>query len=218
MLEKFPLLSRLMSKMLCEILPAALASGLGAVLLNSVMHPSSPPAVVADPANAEMLQMARDEHARIVVYLEKNGEARQLADIAAEKELMRAKAAEQAAALAEKKARVAKARAAAQTALMTEKTPKIGLTKQQVNRTEDVPVIQQPLQLDAASAVTQSPSITAKLAPTTAGGHDNLLLTKWRETTSAVERIPGWVRKMVERLADNVPSPSPVKNQPFRLI
>jgi hypothetical protein len=223
MLQKYPFLTRFGSKLLFEFLPATIASAIGAVLLSHYVRTSAttPPTAIADPASAEMLQMARDEHARIVVYLEQNGEARVLADIAAEKEMARIKAAERAATLAAHKARAAETRAAALAASASDKSATKVSVRQLSRGPEGTVAVQQPLQLvDVANGTMQnSPAaLAASPAARAVRGRDNLLVTKWRETTAAVERVPGWVRSMVERLSDNIPPLSPPHLPPLHLI
>ena len=218
MLRKYPFLTRFGSKLLFEFLPATIASAIGAVLLSHYVRTSAttPPTVIADPASAEMLQMARDEHARIVVYLEQNGEARLLADVAAEKEMARIKASARAAILAAQKAR-----AAALAASVGDKSVTKVSARQLVHGSEGTAAVRQPLQLvDVANGTVQNPPVasTASLAVRAVREEDNLLVTKWHETTSAVERVPGWVRSMVERLSDNIPPLSPLHLRPLHII
>ena len=223
MLRKYPFFNRFVSKLLFEFLPATIASAIGAVLLSHYVRTSAttPPTVIADPASAEMLQMARDEHARIVVYLEQNGEARLLADISAEKEMARAKAAARAATLAAQKARAAETRAAAAAASIADKSATKVSAGQPARRPEGTAAVQQPLQLvDVASGTMQNPSVASAASPAAraARGENNLIATKWHETTAAMGRIPGWVRSMVERLSDNIPPLSPPHLPPLHII
>jgi hypothetical protein len=68
MLQQFPSLSRFYSKLFYELLPAAIASAVGGMIFNhyAKMPVAVPQAAVAAPASAEMIQMARDEHALFV--------------------------------------------------------------------------------------------------------------------------------------------------------
>jgi hypothetical protein len=223
MLRKYPFLTRFGSKLLFEFLPATIASAIGAVLLSHYVRTSAttPPTVIADPASAEMLQMARDEHARIVVYLEQNGEARLLADVAAEKEMARIKASARAAMLAAQKARAAETRAAALAASVGDKSVTKVSARQLVHGSEGTAAVRQPLQLvDVANGTVQNPPVASTASPAARAvrEEDNLLVTKWHETTSAVERVPGWVRSMVERLSDNIPPLSPLHLRPLHII
>jgi len=223
MLRKYPFLTRFGSKLLFEVLPATIASAIGAVLLSHYVRTSAStsPTLIADPASAEMMQMARDEHARIVVYLEQNGEARLLADIAAEKEMARIKGAAQAAMLAAQKARVAEKRAAALAASVSDKSATKVSARQLAPGPEEIAAVRQPLQLvDVANGTVQNPTSAPATSPAarTTRREDNLLVTKWHETTAAVERIPRWVGSMVERLSDNIPLLSPPHLRPLHII
>jgi hypothetical protein len=67
-----PLLMRLLAKVLLDILPAVIASVIGGLLfthyqLGGLAVPAA--AALSAPANAEMMQLLRDEHAVIVDYL-----------------------------------------------------------------------------------------------------------------------------------------------------
>ncbi len=70
-----PLVVRLGGKLVLEVLPAALASAIGAFLFAQYQFDRSAPAVhavtpaVAVPASAEMLQLVREEHAMIHDFL-----------------------------------------------------------------------------------------------------------------------------------------------------
>jgi hypothetical protein len=223
MLWKYPFLTRLGSKLLFEFLPATIASAIGAVLLSHYVRTSTTMTltVIADPPSAEVLQMARDEHARIVVYLEQNGEARLLADIATEKEMARIKSAARAAMLAAQKARAAETRAAALAVSVSDKSATKVSARQLARGPEVTAAVQRPLQLvDVANGTMQNPPVASAASPTAraARGENNLLVTKWLETTAAVERVPGWVRSMVERLSDNIPPLSPPHLRPLHII
>ena len=205
MLAKLPFLKRFGAKLVCEFLPAAAVSLIGAALLNHYGRaPAPPPTVVADPASAEMLKMAREEHARIVVLMEKREEALDAAD--------RLKAAEQAAGVAAQKAKAAQAKAAALAATAEISARKMA-AKQPAPRPEPVALVGPPLALSPPVA---PPNV--KVASVSPRGSDNLIVTKWRETTAAVERIPSWLRTTVERAADGIASISLPKLPPVRLL
>jgi hypothetical protein len=78
-----PLLGRLFSKLVHDILPAALASLIGGFLLSHYGLGRAPqaPAVAAAPASTEMMQLLDDEHALVVNYLKAHlaSEKKQLA-------------------------------------------------------------------------------------------------------------------------------------------
>ena len=68
-----PLLLRFLSKLLFDIMPAALASIIGGILFTHYQMGYAgaprPAAEQAVPASAEMIQLLRDEHAAIVDFL-----------------------------------------------------------------------------------------------------------------------------------------------------
>jgi len=84
-----PLLVRLGGKLVLEVLPAALASAIGAFLFAQYQFGRSAPAAhsltpaVAVPASAEMLQLVREEHAMIHDFLTAQRTAEQNRAVAA---------------------------------------------------------------------------------------------------------------------------------------
>jgi hypothetical protein len=71
-----PLLVRFIGKLVLEVLPAALASVIGAFLFahyqfdrTASLAPAAEPPVAATPASAEMMQLVREEHAMIRNFL-----------------------------------------------------------------------------------------------------------------------------------------------------
>ena len=76
-----PLLRRFFAKLVIDVMPAALTSVIGGLLITHYQFnhavPLRPAAAQAAPATAEMVQLVRDEHAAIMDYLK--------AEIAAEK-------------------------------------------------------------------------------------------------------------------------------------
>lgn len=76
-----PLLRRFFAKLVVDVVPAALTSVIGGLLITHYQFnhavPLRPAAAQAVPATAEMVQLVRDEHAAIMDYLK--------AEIAAEK-------------------------------------------------------------------------------------------------------------------------------------
>ncbi|MDR3419721.1 MAG: hypothetical protein P4L80_00505 [Xanthobacteraceae bacterium] len=70
MLNKMPLLTRLLTKLIHDVLPAALASLIGGLLFTHFQLARMPlPAAQVAPASAEMMQLLRDEHGLIVNFL-----------------------------------------------------------------------------------------------------------------------------------------------------
>jgi hypothetical protein len=67
-----PLFNRLLSKLVIDVLPAAVVSAIGGFIITQYQFShvqQRPAAVQVVPASAEMMQMVRDEHAIIIDYL-----------------------------------------------------------------------------------------------------------------------------------------------------
>jgi hypothetical protein len=108
-------LSRIFYKVLRELLLAAIASMIGAVALNYYTHTSvGPPHAAVEPvANAEIMQIVRDEHSLITDYLKRQSEAEQKSNRSAEDDMLKSKALQQATLLNSNELRVARAKAIA---------------------------------------------------------------------------------------------------------
>lgn len=84
-----PLALRFLGKFVLEVLPAALASVIGAFLFahyqldRPASAPSTAPTMAATPASAEMMQLVRDEHAMIRSFLVAQQAAEQKSAMAA---------------------------------------------------------------------------------------------------------------------------------------
>jgi hypothetical protein len=213
MLRNLPFFSRLFSKLLHELLPAAIASVVGGMLFSYYAHPSvtTPPTAIGAPASVEAMQMMRDEHALIVNYLQKYTEARQQSDLAAEQEILTSKAAEQAAKLAASEARAAETRALAIAALVAAK-PERKVAENRPAQELDTAAVGKPLQLlHTASVATQILPVVQPTTPRTrlvtpaASSDENVIKTKLREVTATVERIPLWFRSVAEWFVIDVP-------------
>src|SRR5215468_1439106 len=97
--KHMPLLARFGSKLVLDILPAALASVIGGILFThfQISRMTSPPAAEqTTPVSAEVLALVRDEHDAIIGYLK--------SQMAAEKNRLAAQDAETARAVADAKA------------------------------------------------------------------------------------------------------------------
>lgn len=121
--QDLPLLLRFMSKLVLDILPAALASVIGGFLFTQYHIGRAPEAkastVQAEPASAEMMQLVRDEHALIVDVLKAQAASEKTRHATEQEERVRAVAEAEAAQTAKLAAaaatrRVAEAEAAAQ--------------------------------------------------------------------------------------------------------
>jgi hypothetical protein len=110
-----PWLMRLLGKFVLDVLPAALASAIGGLLLAHYQfgRPVALPPVAAqaEPASAEMMAMVRDEHAMIMTYLDRQIAAERNRDVAADADSARAAADAKAAAEAKAADQVAAAAA-----------------------------------------------------------------------------------------------------------
>jgi hypothetical protein len=141
-----PLLVRFFSKLVLDILPAALASVIGGLLFShydwSQIRARVPVAVRAAPASVEMMQLVRDEHAAVASYLK--------AEVTAEKGRLEA---EDAAAAAEAAGNPATAAAAVPG----------GATVAAVESKSLVPAVQEPARVQTTAAAPAMPSLPMPL-------------------------------------------------------
>jgi hypothetical protein len=186
------------------LLPAAAASLIGAIVFTYYSQPSAPAsaAVVGMPAGADMMQMVRDEHALIVGYVTSSNELRQQADLGAEQDMLRAKAAERAE-LAALETRQTELRSAAASAHATEQLKR----KVAAQAAPERDVAGMPLQL-ASMASTAAPFQPAAQPPTLLTAHveDGPIRSRLRRATAAVRRIPYWAHSVAAWITDAVPS------------
>jgi hypothetical protein len=209
MLQNFSFLYGFFSKLLYKLLPAAIASVIGAMLISHYARTSvvTPAAAVATPASAEMMQLVRDDHQLIVKYLKKENETCQQSDRAAEQDMLRSKAAEQAAMLAASEAIAAESRALAIAAHAAAKPERKVAAKPPAHNSKKI-VAAAPLQLDsmtnAAPAIPpprQSIFAPARTVTPAPQGDDNIVSAKFRDFAALVERIPVWARLAAEWLS-----------------
>jgi hypothetical protein len=142
-----PLLVRFFSKLVLDILPAALASVIGGLLFShydwSQIRARAPVAVRAAPASVEMMQLVRDEHAAVASYLK--------AQLTAEKDRLEA---EDAAAAAEAAGNPATTAAAAVPG---------GATVAAVESKPLAPPVQEPARVQTTAAAPAMPSLPMPL-------------------------------------------------------
>lgn len=218
MRHEAPLLKRLLSKLVVDVLPAALASVIGALIVSHYQLGRAidwrPAAEQGVPVSAEMMQLVRDEHSMIVDFLkaqsaaEKNRLAAQ--DAAAEQALSEAKAAEIKAAeiraaetkAAENKAAESKAAAAAAArrvaAAQPAKAPRSKTV--QASTAEAAPAPHAPLviaQMDEARDMRAadargSGSLLTKTIDTTLEIKDHVVEAT-RRVVTAIGDIPSWI-------------------------
>src|SRR5262245_56870082 len=105
--------SQFFAKVFYELVPATIASAIGAYFINSyIKKPDPAPQPVASAAiGADLVQLMRDQKALLSDYLKKSTEARQRADLAIEQEAGKLKAAEREAAQALRDAKATEMRA-----------------------------------------------------------------------------------------------------------
>ena len=171
-------------------LPAAIASAVAGTVFS---HRSGPAVATATgaPAGAEMMRVLRDEHALLGNYLRDVMARRQQADLAAEREILQAKAETRAVALA---------------------APVIDKPKQKLAASQRAqePGKQTPIKTAAALPLqlVQVADAAAALEPpvTFARGEEGPIRTRLRRVTAVVRRIPSWAHSVAEWISDTVPS------------
>jgi hypothetical protein len=97
------------AKLFCELLPATIASAIGAYLINSYFKPPAP----QPQTNTELVQIMREQQTLLADYLKKSTEAHQRADQAVAQETDKLKTAERDAIQALREAKAAELRALA---------------------------------------------------------------------------------------------------------
>ena len=158
--KRMPLLARFGSKLVLDILPAALASVIGGILFThfQIGRMTSPPAAEqATPVSAEVLALVRDEHDAIIGYLE--------SQMAAEKNRLAAQDAETARAVADAKAE--KEKAVADLAAGETRLVEVKLASTAAGRSAPAPVPQPKLapprtKPAAAAASSRTPLVIAQ--------------------------------------------------------
>jgi hypothetical protein len=210
MLRQFPFLSRLSSKLVYELLPGAIISGVGGIMLNQYYVKPPVAVTVAAPASAEIVQAMHSEQTRLIDYLAKTSEARPQAPAAAPQDGAESRPAESAVVARTTKSPEAKA-------VRTEKSEKRIASKPP----RQAPV-GQPLQLTqtATNATAVQPATQPKPAPAAAAApqrDDNVVVAKLRDVTTTVQQIPARVRSAVTWSLDDFPPrpPMPVIGQNF---
>ena len=175
MLHKMPLLARLLTKLLHDVLPAALASLIGGLLFTHFqLARMVEPAAQVTSASAEMMQLLRDEHGLIVNFLkaEMTKEKTQLAAAQAAPRGVSDDAAPRPAVVA---VAAGKPVAHGQTAVVGASLPPLVLVQAQQNES-------------AKPAARDSDSLLAK----TIGIKDHVVAVTQR-VVSAIGGIPSWI-------------------------
>jgi hypothetical protein len=197
--QNAPLVVRFLGKFVLEVLPAALASVIGGVLLAhyQLAHLSTPGPVAEPPApaSAEMVRLVREEHAMIRDFL--------LAQDAAEKSRFAAADAADVRAAADAELAAAALRRAAATSAGKPTLTRSRPTIMAAATTETVPqaplVIAQPNE----SAVPATPVAAAVPPPPVPGAHPSLVATTLAlpghvvgaalHAVSVIGGIPSWI-------------------------
>jgi hypothetical protein len=193
-----PLLGRLFTKLIFDVVPAALASLIGGFLLTHYGLVRAPePAAQAAPASAEMMQLLRDEHGLMVNFLKARieNEKRQIAAENAASGI--ASEAESPAALTAPR-RVAVAMAAAKPTAPRSKAPIVGASLPPL-------AIAQGQQSDSVNSV--APDHDSLLAKTI-GIKDHVVAVTHR-VVSAIGGIPSWIGSIGDRIGGEDASPRP---------
>jgi hypothetical protein len=227
--------SQFFAKLFYELLPATIASAIGAYFINSYIRPSvAPPSGDATPASAELVQLMRDQQTLLSDYLKKSAEARQRADdarqradLAMAQEADRLKAAEREAVQALREAKAAEMRALA-AAVRAAETPERRLAAKppavtpapQTDKTQmDKVPVGEPMQLHQAASATPQPqtqSSSQQPAPATAAGapsQDNGAIATVRNAVSGIVHFPA---RVSDWLTDAAPPPRPPTDLPQR--
>lgn len=197
MLHKMPLLARLLTKLLHDVLPAALASLIGGLLFTHFqLARMVEPAAQVTSASAEMMQLLRDEHGLIVNFLkaEMTKEKTQLAAAQAAPRGVSDDAAPAAAAVAAPRPAVVAAGkpvAHGQTAVVGASLPPLVLVQAQQNES-------------AKPAARDSDSLLAK----TIGIKDHVVAVTQR-VVSAIGGIPSWIGAIGDHLGGEGANPRP---------
>jgi hypothetical protein len=197
MLHKMPLLARLLTKLLHDVLPAALASLIGGLLFTHFqLARMVEPAAQVTSASAEMMQLLRDEHGLIVNFLkaEMTKEKTQLAAAQAAPRGVSDDAAPAAAAVAAPRPAVVAAGkpvAHGKTAVVGASLPPLVLVQAQQNES-------------AKPAARDSDSLLAK----TIGIKDHVVAVTQR-VVSAIGGIPSWIGAIGDHLGGEGANPRP---------
>jgi len=192
------LLARLLTKLLHDVLPAALASLIGGLLFTHFQARMVEPAAQVTSASAEMMQLLRDEHGLIVNFLkaEMTKEKTQLAAAQAAPRGVSDDAAPAAAAVAAPRPAVVavaagKPVAHGKTAVVGASLPPLVLVQAQQNES-------------AKPAARDSDSLLAK----TIGIKDHVVAVTQR-VVSAIGGIPSWIGAIGDHLGGEGANPRP---------
>lgn len=207
-----PLLGRLFTKLVVDVLPAALASLIGGFLFSQYQHghwlAPRPAAQQVAPASAEMMQLVRDEHAMILDYLK--------AQTAAEKSRY---------AIEDKEDARAAADAKTAPATMTRRVPGPAASPAVVPPSPMVSHVRTAVTVSAPPLTVQAPRViiqaeqSSSAAPAAEAQHpsDSLLAKTITikdhvvhaalHAVSAIGGIPNWIASLGDRFGGASPNP-----------
>ena len=219
--------SEFFAKLFYELLPATIASAIGAYFINSYIKKpdAAPPPVASAAVSADLVQLMRDQQALLSDYLKKSTEARQRADLAMEQEAGKLKTAEREAAQALREAKAAEMRALAAAARAVETTERRLAAKSQAAapQTDKAPIdkvtIGEPLQLHQAASAAPQPHTQPQATPPAVAAAQpepsigRAAMTTLKSAVSTVERLPSQV---FDWFSDAAPPPRPPTDLPQR--
>jgi hypothetical protein len=202
MRQEMPSLKRLLSKLVHDILPAALASVIGGFLFSHFQLARWPEPVAAQvtPASDEMMQLLRDEHGLIVNFVQ--------ARIANEKMQL---AADETTSRGAAESRTAVAAAASRSSVVTVAAMKPNATR---SKTGGGGVSPPPLLIAQAQQDENSKPVARgeeSLLAKTIGIKDHVVAATHR-VVSAIGGIPTWIGAIGDRIGGEDVSPRPPAN------
>jgi hypothetical protein len=200
MRQQMPLLRRFLTKLVHDVLPAALASVIGGFLFTHFQlgRVPEPAAAKAAPASAAMMQMLRDEHGLIVDFVN--------AQLANEKQQAQAQGGRVPA--AEAGPLTAKAAPRQAVVVMAAAKPAPARGRSPVVAAALPPLVIVPAQHDGAKpAARQADSLIAK----TIGIKDHVIAVTQRAVT-AIGGIPSWIGSIGDRIGGDDANPRPQAN------
>lgn len=184
-----PLLRRFFSKLVLDVLPAALASLVGGFLFTHYGLGRAPePAAQVAPASAEMMQLLRDEHGLIVNFL-KARIANEKKQLEAEAGAPRVAADAEPAATATAPRQVVAAMIAAKPVAPRSKAPVVGASLPSL-------VIVRTQQSDSGTSAARDPDT---LIAKTIGIKDHVVAVTHRVVT-VIGGIPSWIGSIGDRI------------------
>jgi hypothetical protein len=208
----WPMLGRFFTRLVLDILPAALASVIGGFLFTQYHsgHAAAlrPAAEQAAPASAEMMQLVRDEHAMIVDYLKVQMAAQKSRIAAEDADSARAEADAKAAAAAATR-RLAAAAVAAKSVPARSKAPAVAAV---VIPTHTPLVIVRAEATNSAAPAENPARDQDSLLAKTLNIKDHVV-DATLHAVSAIGSIPSWIASMGDRIGGASTGSGPARQQ-----